>query len=215
MFDPIVGEWFEEDPIIFHGGDSNLRRYVGNSATNATDLTGLFPSVLELVRANFESYSGVANGLKNGTLRQDPLTGKSVECVNYRIGAEPRKRGEKCTLTFTFDRAYKGSWYYPRFERRVNGVYVNIAVSAKVKYDGDYAIRLITLARLTKKEGDSIVSQKPEKTNQLWLMRGGWIPTESNSHLGWMVDTAGFGKQPAGTPYGDIVSPMSTIKGTR
>src|SRR5690606_27852821 len=37
------GRWLSEDPIGFDGGDVNLRRYVGNSPTSATDPSGLAP----------------------------------------------------------------------------------------------------------------------------------------------------------------------------
>jgi uncharacterized protein RhaS with RHS repeats len=36
-----TGQWMQEDPIGFDAGDPNLRRYVGNDPTNATDPTGL------------------------------------------------------------------------------------------------------------------------------------------------------------------------------
>ncbi len=42
MYDPKVGQWLSEDPIRFEGIDPNLRRYVGNVPTMATDPTGLF-----------------------------------------------------------------------------------------------------------------------------------------------------------------------------
>jgi hypothetical protein len=41
MYDPSVGVWLEEDPILFAAGDANLDRYVGNDPTNATDPSGL------------------------------------------------------------------------------------------------------------------------------------------------------------------------------
>jgi RHS repeat-associated protein len=41
-YDPKTGRWQSEDPIGFGGGDANLRRYVGNNPTNATDPTGQF-----------------------------------------------------------------------------------------------------------------------------------------------------------------------------
>lgn len=40
-YDSAVGRWLSEDPIGFGGGDYNLGRYVGNSATNAIDPSGL------------------------------------------------------------------------------------------------------------------------------------------------------------------------------
>ena len=40
-YDPASGKWLSEDPIGLAGGDVNLRRYVGNGPTNATDPSGL------------------------------------------------------------------------------------------------------------------------------------------------------------------------------
>ncbi len=40
MYDPSVGQFIEEDPIGFDGGDTNLYRSCGNSPTNATDPSG-------------------------------------------------------------------------------------------------------------------------------------------------------------------------------
>ncbi len=36
-----TGQWMQEDPISFGGGDGSLRRYVGNDATNVVDPSGL------------------------------------------------------------------------------------------------------------------------------------------------------------------------------
>ena len=41
MLDPTVGIWMTEDPLGFDAGDPNLRRYVGNNATNGVDRNGL------------------------------------------------------------------------------------------------------------------------------------------------------------------------------
>ena len=40
-YDPTVGRWISEDPIGFNAGDANLSRYVGNSAADTTDPSGL------------------------------------------------------------------------------------------------------------------------------------------------------------------------------
>jgi RHS repeat-associated protein len=37
-----TGQWMQEDPIWFQAGDANLRRYVRNNPTNATDPSGLW-----------------------------------------------------------------------------------------------------------------------------------------------------------------------------
>ncbi len=42
-YDAGIGRWTSEDPIGFIGCDTNLNRYVGNSPTNKTDPTGMFP----------------------------------------------------------------------------------------------------------------------------------------------------------------------------
>jgi RHS repeat-associated protein len=41
-YDAAIGRFISEDPMGFGAGDSNLYRYVGNSATNFTDPTGNF-----------------------------------------------------------------------------------------------------------------------------------------------------------------------------
>jgi RHS repeat-associated protein len=35
-----IGQWMQEDPIVFKSGDANLRRYVGNDTLNSTDPSG-------------------------------------------------------------------------------------------------------------------------------------------------------------------------------
>ncbi len=39
-YDPRIGQWLSEDPIGFAAGDTNVRRYVGNGVTGATDPSG-------------------------------------------------------------------------------------------------------------------------------------------------------------------------------
>lgn len=41
MYDPLIGRFYQEDPIGFDSGDPNLHRYVGNNPTNFTDPSGL------------------------------------------------------------------------------------------------------------------------------------------------------------------------------
>ena len=43
MRDPVTSMFLNEDPMSFAAGDPNLRRYVRNGATNATDPSGLKP----------------------------------------------------------------------------------------------------------------------------------------------------------------------------
>lgn len=58
MYDPTVGKWMEEDPIQFKAGDANLRRYVSNDPTNATDPSGL------------QVASSIADEDRGGTLQK-------------------------------------------------------------------------------------------------------------------------------------------------
>jgi RHS repeat-associated protein len=39
-YDAKTGQWMSEDPILFEGGDANLRRYVGNSNQSSLDPSG-------------------------------------------------------------------------------------------------------------------------------------------------------------------------------
>jgi len=56
-----VGGWQSEDPISFTAGDPNLRRYVGNGPTNATDPSGeVWPILVILVGAAFFGFPGGA-----------------------------------------------------------------------------------------------------------------------------------------------------------
>ena len=41
VYDVATGQWLTEDPIGFAAGDSNIRRYVGNGASNGVDPSGL------------------------------------------------------------------------------------------------------------------------------------------------------------------------------
>jgi RHS repeat-associated protein len=73
-YDTHTGRFASEDPIGFSAGDSNLRRYVGNAVTGATDPSGLDEikiGVLELPQAKREEAEQLIMGLidsakKNG-----------------------------------------------------------------------------------------------------------------------------------------------------
>lgn len=43
MYDPTIGQFLSEDPLMFEGLDENLRRYVKNRPTMLTDPNGLKP----------------------------------------------------------------------------------------------------------------------------------------------------------------------------
>jgi RHS repeat-associated protein len=56
------GQWMEEDPERFDAGDANLRRYVGNDAVNATDVSGLFAAMLRIPNVQGGGVGAGQNG---------------------------------------------------------------------------------------------------------------------------------------------------------
>jgi RHS repeat-associated protein len=75
-YDASIGRFISEDPMGFGAGDSNLYRYVGNSATNYTDPTGNFA---------FGWYAGVAASTLipmtiAGALFSDPAQTPKTPC---------------------------------------------------------------------------------------------------------------------------------------
>jgi RHS repeat-associated protein len=70
-YDPRVGQFISVDPMGFGAGDTNLYRYVGNSATLATDPSGMIAPLLAFgiavaLGGLFGAGYGVANHLDNG-----------------------------------------------------------------------------------------------------------------------------------------------------
>jgi RHS repeat-associated protein len=49
-YDAAVGQWMNEDPIGFDGGDSSVRRYVGNSPIHWSDPAGLVWGPKDIIR---------------------------------------------------------------------------------------------------------------------------------------------------------------------
>src|SRR5262249_39718061 len=46
-YDEAIGRFMEQDPSGFAGGSANLYEYVNNDPTNAIDLTGLIPALIQ------------------------------------------------------------------------------------------------------------------------------------------------------------------------
>ncbi|MEE3716541.1 RHS repeat-associated core domain-containing protein [Tumidithrix elongata RA019] len=67
-YDSAVGRFISEDRIGFAGGDANLYRYVGNSATNGTDPFGLQTYVLQLGTTLGKAAGTVATGAELSVL---------------------------------------------------------------------------------------------------------------------------------------------------
>ena len=63
-YDATAGRFLSQDPIGFAAGDANLYRYVGNSATNATDPSGLW--INTVIGAGIGGVVGGAIGVATG-----------------------------------------------------------------------------------------------------------------------------------------------------
>ena len=78
--------WFylDGEPLGFEAGDANVRRYVGNGPTNATDPTGLLPREDGVWRVSADPNSAISttpgNGWWHSTKRS--AAGKPVQYVN-------------------------------------------------------------------------------------------------------------------------------------
>jgi len=75
-YDAPTGQWATEDPIGFAAGDANIRRYVGNNSTNATDRSGLqtptgerwtppAPQPMQN-QGSLSGYGGLGGGISGG-----------------------------------------------------------------------------------------------------------------------------------------------------
>jgi len=65
LYDAVTGRFFQRDPLLFGGGDSNLYRYARSAPISRVDPSGL---------ADFEANDwGYATGVAEGTF--DPVTG--------------------------------------------------------------------------------------------------------------------------------------------
>jgi RHS repeat-associated protein len=70
-YNPTTGQWHSDDPIGLAGGDSNVRRYVGNNGANGNDSSGLYeiPQMMEaLKRKNEPMYLTAKFFLENDML---------------------------------------------------------------------------------------------------------------------------------------------------
>ncbi len=81
-YDPLVGDFISEDPLGFEGGDTNLRRYVGNNPVNAVDPLGLQAIADSGALFNFVSVYG-----------SFALTWGADVPFTYRIACEPGRCG--------------------------------------------------------------------------------------------------------------------------
>ncbi|WP_425218295.1 RHS repeat-associated core domain-containing protein [Tumidithrix helvetica] len=102
-YDSAVGRFISEDPISFAGGDVNLYRYVGNSATNGTDpfgytaITFVVPVVviggIFLVGGAIIYYSTRRNSGSTSDFGGAPELFNDVEGLGKRLGGFTNSAG--------------------------------------------------------------------------------------------------------------------------
>ena len=82
-YDPEIGRFVSEDPIVFRGGDANLARYCGNDPLNCVDPGGLrMPASATDPNGACVHFGPDGTGHFSGSTRQaDPETG-----VEYEVG---------------------------------------------------------------------------------------------------------------------------------
>jgi RHS repeat-associated protein len=85
-YDAALGQWLSEDPIMFEGGDENLRRYVGNEASFAFDPLGL--------EGNVNNYQGT-------TVEKDKLQYQIAQLIEQGEKAE-EKQSISISIYFTY-----------------------------------------------------------------------------------------------------------------
>ena len=68
MYDSKIGQFLSEDPIEFDGLDLNLKRYVGNLPTLATDPTGLVEMPLVPIVGEIELETSEGKAVKKVTI---------------------------------------------------------------------------------------------------------------------------------------------------
>jgi RHS repeat-associated protein len=85
-YDHAVGRFISEDPIGFSGGDSNLSRYVGNSATNFIDSSGLQSEILP----GFDPGKALGDAIGVGVVLAGDAIGQAANAAGRAIGDAAR-----------------------------------------------------------------------------------------------------------------------------
>jgi RHS repeat-associated protein len=85
-YDSTVGRFISTDPMGFGAGDTNLYRYVGNNATNATDPTGMW-SLQEAWNGAQQGWNNFTQGVAQGaTSFRNTVTSNAQQGLEYWAG---------------------------------------------------------------------------------------------------------------------------------
>ena len=115
-YDSVTGRFFEQDPIGFTAGDSNLYRYCNNSPTVYTDSAGLTLEIGEIEHIRVNTVEGVITPPGRGWYRvSTDGTLAKFECT--------RTSGSKCTASINLRLLAKIMTYKLGAERNGKNVY--------------------------------------------------------------------------------------------
>lgn len=90
-YDPTTGRWRQADPMGFEAGDSNLYRYVGNDATNATDPSGMAPPFVPppAMTPTLTFTQGTIQGIDDPKVTTRPKWGAFLDPITWSIANRP------------------------------------------------------------------------------------------------------------------------------
>lgn len=182
-YNPATGTWMEEDSIRWSGGDTNLKRYVGNNPVNLIDPTGSLNVPLWKNQNLF------------GTVTYTVITfeGRALDGRRFNAGGEA---GE--LHSFTFIEAKQVSYQQPPFAggRKIPyGMFAHIRFSTTGK--GYSWIKILQLARrISYPEDDITADPKAED-----FPKGDPRNTYMTSN-GWHIDRLSQASDPWYTYHG-------------
>jgi hypothetical protein len=171
-----------QNPLGFDAGDANFYRYLANDPANSTDPSGLEDE--KALEAQFEMASGVANAIDK-TLTKVPLTEKQLTL--------PGKTTQGDSITFTFEKAYVGSWMYKLGRvkpEEVAGAYIKLRIDVNTKaFDEIRVIQVVRNVKMVQKSGTKdqyeYVAQRPDAGFRRGI--ADWDNPQARSP-GWGVD---------------------------
>jgi hypothetical protein len=115
MFDPSIGRWTSEDPILFEGGDTDLYRYCHNSPTNFTDPSGLKAFLIAQNTYSRGNDDFSQPNYRTATLKASIISEKQKDGYRFTLVFEaihPEKG--KGNSAFTFEAVQIANNYYMR-----------------------------------------------------------------------------------------------------
>ncbi len=184
IYEPSTGRWTTPDPAASPW--TNLSGYCDYRPTHGSDPTGLAPEDA-ISDENFEADTGVAAAITSGALKEDKaISGKSFVAKDCACGGE-----NGCDVTFKFDKAYAGSWYYRNAKKNyAAGAYAKVSVSLADDCCECDRVSIFQIAQdfsaPDAKAGEALVITPEWGDSELRRGLGGKYPLRvGNGQLGW------------------------------